>query len=160
MNTHSKKYERGDWLKNTPYAGSDAKNPEKAINDLLEEYGVVSKQWTDHPGPNGRAAVTIRFNLVGRTYRIMVETLDVPRAEPRELRMQVLRVIFWTLKPLLENSLIFGGIDRLLLPFMEDDTGATVYEQLSPHMTNERFAARALIQYATQRPALPAPEQK
>lgn len=154
---HSKKYERGDWLKSTPYAGSTAQRPESSINDLLETYGVTTKQWTDHPGPNGRAAVTIRFNLNGHTYRVTIETLDVSRAEPRELRMQALRVIYWTLKPLMENALVFGGPDRLLLPFMEDDSGKTVYEGLRPHIEDGKLSAKALLGYAIAPKALPEP---
>ena len=155
---HSKRYERGEWLK-TPYAGSDAKDPERAVMDLLEGYGVQQRQWTDHKGPNGRVAVTLRFQLNEKVYRISIETLDVARAEPRELRKQALRVIYWTLKPLLENALLFGGPDRLLLPFMEDDTGRTVYEQLQPYLSEQKFQAKHLLGYAT-RPALPAPGQQ
>lgn len=157
MNQHSKKYERKDWLQ-TPYAGSDAKDPERAVMELLEGYGVSNRQWTDHRGPNNRPAVTLRFEMAARTYRISIETLDVPRAEAKELRKQALRVIFWTLKPLLENALLFGGPDRLLLPFMEVDSGLTVFEQLQPFMDGPKFQAKALIEFA-QRPALPAPKQ-
>ena len=155
MNEHSKKYDRKTWLKQTPYSGSDAKDPERAISELLMGFGVKTKQFTDHTGPNGRPAVTVRFVLAEKTYRVSVETLDVPQATPHELRKQVLRVMFWTLKPLLENALLFGGPDRLLLPFMEDDQGMTVYEQLAPHL--DKLKAKDLLGY-TQRLALPAPE--
>lgn len=158
MNEHSKKFDRSAWLKTTPYAGTDAKDPMRAVDELLAGYGVVTKQWTDHPGPNGRAAVTVRFNLQDKTYRVMVESLDVRNATPVELRKQVLRVIFWTLKPLLENALLFGGPDRLLLPFMEDSEGQTVYERMQPYIGGPTLQARDLLGY-TQRLALPAPTE-
>lgn len=153
---HSKKYYTlADWQK-TPYATSKADDTESAMNKLLAKYGVVHRQWTDHPGPNGRPAVTLRFSMAGLTYRVTVETLDVPRAEAAALRRQVLRNIFWTIKPLLENSLLFGGPDRLLLPFVEADDLTTVYDRLAPHLRTGPLAAKDLLG-AVQQLALPEP---
>lgn len=156
MAEHSKQYDRNRWLK-TPYAGTEAKDPMRAVDDLLAVYAVTFKQWTDHTGPNGRPAVTVRFNLQDKTYRVAVETLDVPTASATELRKQVLRVIYWTLKPLLENALLFGGPDRLLLPFMEDDSGQTIYDQMQPYLGTERLKAKDLLGFTQRLAALPSP---
>lgn len=148
--------QRREW-EATPYAKTDAKDTDLAISKLLDKYKISERQWTEHKGQNGRPAFSLCFIVGGKTYRITVESLDVVGIEPDQLKKQIKRVIYWTLKPLIENSIVFGGEDgmqKLLLPFMVDDTGATVYEQMRPHLAN--VSAKALISVA-RRMALPAP---
>jgi hypothetical protein len=148
---------KGAWER-TPYAKSDAKDPDKGIMNLLDKYNITDRQWTQHKGPNGRPACTLAFIVGGKTYRIMVETLDVTGVDKDQLIKQVKRVIFWTLKPLIENAIVFGpaGLQRLLLPFIVDNQGVTVYERLQPHLNDVK--AQELISVGHQL-ALPAPEQ-
>lgn len=143
---------RNDWLK-TPYAATDAKNPQADVTRLLDRYRIVNRQWTEHPGPNGRPAVTLRFELRSKTYRMTIETLAVERAEPAELAKQAMRVIYWTLKPVLENLLVFMPPERALLPYLETPEGPTVYDGLVPHLP--KLTANDLLGFAAK--ALPAP---
>lgn len=154
---------RRDWEK-TPYAQSEAKDPDRALSMLLEKYKVTERQWTEHKGAHDRPACALSFILGGKTYRITVETLDTYNVDREPLIRQVKRVIFWTLKPLMENAIVFGddeggneGMQRLLLPFLVDNTGHTVYERILPHLKDVN--AQALIGAARQM-ALPAPERK
>lgn len=146
--------------RDTPYAGSDAKQPDAAITRLLDSYQIDERQWTEHRGPNSRPAMTLSFTTKGKTYRITVETLNAPQVEREKLVMQVKRAIYWTLKSLLESANIFGpedneGLERLLLPFLVDNTGMTTFDQLKPFLKD--ITPRSLIE-AGQRMALPAPK--
>lgn len=147
---------QGDWQR-TPYSRSDAKDPERAMMMLLDKYAITERQWTEHKGESGRPACTLAFVTGGKTYRITVETLDVRDVDKSQLIKQVKRVIYWTLKPLLENAIVFGpaGMQRLLLPFIVDNSGATVYERIEPHLNDVN--AQALISVG-QRLALPEPK--
>lgn len=149
---------QGDWER-TPYAKSDAKDPDRGLMQLLDKYQIVERQWTEHTGLTGRPACTLAFVINGKTYRITVETLDVTGVEKLQLVKQVKRVIFWTLKPLIENAVVFGpsGLERLLLPFIVDNQGVTVYERMQPHL--DLVKAQALVNVARQL-ALPGPEQR
>lgn len=147
---------RGAWER-TPYAKTDAKNPDSAVNKLLDKYLIRQRQWTEDIGPNGRLRLTLQFIGDGKTYRIGLEVLDVTGVDEDQLARQIKRVIFWTLKPLLENAVVFGnkGREKLLLPFLVDNTGHTVYDQIAPHLTN--INARSLLEVG-RKLALPAPE--
>lgn len=148
--------QRSDWDK-TPYARSDARDPDSAIASLLDKYQIGERQWTEHNGIGGLPACSLCFVLKGKTYRITVGVLDCREVDIAQRKKQVKRVIFWTLKPLLENAVVFGpdGMRKLLLPFMVDGSGATVYDRIQPMIEN--VTAKALINYGKQM-ALPAPE--
>lgn len=146
---------RGAWDR-TPYSSGKAKTPDASITTLLEKYGVVEHQITNHRGPNGRPAITVRFVLRGRGYRFSIETLDAKDIEPEKLVKQVKRVIYWTLKPTLETLLVFMPPEQALLPFLEDASGQTVYEGLAKHLP--KLTSQGLDTWARSLPALPAPE--
>lgn len=148
-----------DQWKSTPYAGSDAKHSDAAITNLLNKYQIDERQWTEHKGEHGRPAITLAFTAKGKTYRVTIETLDAPTIEVSKRVLQVKRTMFWTLKPLLESAYIFGpddddGMERLLLPFLVDNTGTTTFERLKPYLSE--VTSRALIECGSKM-ALPAP---
>lgn len=122
-----------DWLK-TPYAKSKAAMTEQGFEALLNKYNVQERQWTQARGPNGRPAITIRFNLNHKTYQIQIETLDVPKAQAPELLLQAKRTIFWSLKSMLEISVLFGSFERVAFAFLETNDGVTMFEAAGPHL--------------------------
>lgn len=124
---------RGEWLK-TPYAGSTAERTDEATQRLFARYGIDEYQWTQCRGPNGRPAISIRFRLEDRTYRMGIETLDVEGAQPEELLTQVRRALFYFLKSTLEMQSVFFTADQVLFAFLELPDGPTVYEAAAPRL--------------------------
>lgn len=116
---------RSEWLK-TPYAGTEAKDPDRAIQQLLDKYGVRDIQWTIGTGPEGRRAAMLRFILDGKGYRLMLETLEAD-AKEIELLRQVKRAIFYTLKAALESARFFGP-EKTLFAFLELPNGQTMHD--------------------------------
>jgi membrane protein implicated in regulation of membrane protease activity len=108
---------RSEWSK-TPYARSEAKNPDAAIQSLLAKYGIADIQWTQGRGPEGRRAVMLRFVMKEKPYRIMVESLDAEASEDERL-IQVKRVIYFYLKSTLEVANNFITPEEALFAFLE-----------------------------------------
>jgi hypothetical protein len=158
---------KGAWQR-TPYAETDAKDTDRQIYALLDKYQIRERQWTEHTGAHGRPAVTLTFITSGKTYRVSIESLDVNGVPPDRLIRQAKRVLYWTLKPTLENAIVFAaddaaegrnaGLERLLLPFLVDNEGMTVYDRIQPHL--KQVKAQALITAGRQMAALPAPEDR
>ena len=119
--------EKSAWLK-SPYATSEVKDPDRAIEALLGKYGVINIQTTSCNGPNGRSAYQIRFQLKDRVYRIGMEVLDVRGVETRRLVRQVKRAVYHFLKPALEFATIFAPLDQVLFGFVETADGNTTYD--------------------------------
>jgi hypothetical protein len=123
---------RSEWSK-TPYARSEAKNPDAAIQSLLAKYGIADIQWTQGRGPEGRRAVMLRFVMKEKPYRIMVESLDAEASEDERL-IQVKRVIYFYLKSTLEVANNFITPEEALFAFLELPAGQTAYAAALPHM--------------------------
>lgn len=126
------KMSRQSWVK-TPYAKTEARNVDSAVVKLLEKYTVTEYQWTRGIGPNGQPAVLLRFNLRGRAYRIMVESLNAD-ASKEELIRQAYRAIFHFLKSTLEMATVFFPLESLMFSFLELPDQTTMYESASPHL--------------------------
>lgn len=126
-----------EW-RQTPYAMTDVRDPDGAIRKLLQKHGVTDIQWTEASGPNNRPAVSIRFVLKRKTYRIMLETLDVDYQRSKvnhdlmrnQLICQVKRAIFHYLKSVLEMTGVFFSAEQALLSHLELPQGGTVFENL------------------------------
>ena len=126
------KLTRAQWLK-TPYAKSEARDPDGAIRALLGKYGVRDVQWTEAGGPSGRPACMLRFILKGKTYRVMIESLDA-QADAGELLKQVKRAIYFMLKSTLEITGVFCSAEQALFAWLELPGGQTLYEGAAPHL--------------------------
>jgi hypothetical protein len=113
----SGKLSRSEWAK-TPYAKSEARNPDAAILALLAKYGVVEVMNAQYRGPNGRLAFGVRFVLRGKPYRIALEVLNA-EAKPEELCVQVKRAIYHYLKSLLEVTGLFISTEQALFAHLE-----------------------------------------
>jgi hypothetical protein len=137
----SERLSRTEWAK-TPYARSEAKNPDASITSLLAKYGIEDHQFAQGKGANGRRAVLLRFVMNGRAYRIALETLDAD-ATPEELTVQVKRVTYYYLKSVLEMSNIFISVEEALFAFMELPDGATTFEVAGP-LPAQDFMAKLL----------------
>jgi hypothetical protein len=122
---------RAEWSK-TPYAKSDARDPDGAILSLLAKYKITTTQLTHGNGPNGRPAFAVRFMLGERAYTIMRETLHAD-APPDQLLKQVKRAIYYRLKVTLEDAAIFPP-EEVLFPYLELPAagGVTVYTAAQP----------------------------
>ena len=129
---------RSEWLK-TPYAASDARDPDRAIRDLLTKYGVKDVQVTETTGPNGRPEYSLRFILQSKTYRVALEVLHAD-ATPAELVKQVKRAVFHMLKSLLEFAAVFGPFERSLFAYLETPYGPTLYEAAAPTLAQLQAA--------------------
>jgi hypothetical protein len=129
---------RAEWNK-TPYAGSTAKDTDADIKRLLAKYGVTATQVTEHAGPNGRPAYTLRFAHKDRTYRIPIETLHA-EARPDELMTQAKRAVYHFLKTCLEATTLFFPAEQALFAFLEintaDGRAATVYDVASQNLAH------------------------
>ncbi len=138
MSTAPKPLSRQEWLK-TPYANSDARDPDRSISDLFRKYAVTTFTVFQQPGPSQRPGFGVRFVMGGLCYVIAMETLDVrPRrderpVDPVKLLTQVKRAVYYTLKTALETSSVFISSKQLLLPFLESG-GVTLYERMEPHL--------------------------
>jgi hypothetical protein len=132
MNPPKRKLRRGEWGR-TPYAGSEASRTEDAVANLVAKYNVTCFQWTQGRGPNGRPAIAFRFELNGKTYRVMIETLDA-EAKSDELLTQVKRVIYYYLKSALEMATVFVPMEKSLFAFLELPDGTTMFEAAQPYM--------------------------
>jgi hypothetical protein len=135
MNMAEKKLSRSEWLK-TPYAKSDAKNPDGAIQALLAKYGVVEVMTASYLGVNKRPGFGVRFVLKGKPYRVALETLNAD-ASPDELRVQVKRAVFHYLKSVLEVTGVFMSVEEALFAYLELPTPAgdgltTMFEYARP----------------------------
>lgn len=124
---------RSEWLK-TPYAASEAKDPDKAIRDLLVKRRVVDIQTTETTGPNGRPAYQIRFRLEGKVYRIGMEVLDASNVTAHELTRQAKRAVFFLLKSALEFATVFAPLEQVLFAYLESNAGPTMYEHARPQL--------------------------
>lgn len=124
------------WHK-TPYAGTDVRDPDRAIQDLLGRYGVTSTSFTTVPAAAdpARTVYHVVFVLAGKTYRVSVTTLDA-RVEPPRLLAQAKRAAYHALKSLLEMSRVFMAPEQVLFPFLvfPDAGGATAYEVARPRL--------------------------
>lgn len=145
-----------EWRK-TPYAKSDATRADEAIVKLLDRYRISTRQWTEHPGPNGRPAVTLRFIMGGKAYRFGLETLNVSGADASDLMRQIKRAMYWHLKTTLENLCVFMPPEQALLPFLESATGETVYEGIKDYIGG--ITTKQLHQWGEKAKALPAPRE-
>jgi hypothetical protein len=123
---------RADWRK-TPYAASEARDPDKNIRDILVRYKVADIQSTETTGPNGRPSYFVRFKLAGKIYRVGMEVLNA-QASPDELMKQTKRAIFHLLKSLLEYSSVFAPVEQVLFAFIETPLGLTMYECAKPQL--------------------------
>lgn len=150
-----KRMTKTDWLK-TPYARSESRT-DSQLMALLERYKITTHQITNHLGPNGRPAITLRFIFRGKAYRISGEVMDVDRAEPSALIHQTKRWIHWYLKCLLELVGFFGPAEQLLLGFLESGDGTTVYQAIQPHLAQMPAPAQLLAIARKELRALPAP---
>lgn len=128
---NQKTLSRQEWQK-TPYAQSEAKDPDKALRDLLTKRGVQDIQVTETRGPHGRPSYELRFGLKGKVYRIGLETLPVSQAKPDELLKQVKRAVYFLLKSTLEFATVFAPLDQVLFPYLEVDGRTTTYEAAKP----------------------------
>lgn len=136
--------DRSAWLK-TPYANSDARDPDAAIVSLLEKYGITRYSNIRDVGSSGRPGYGVRFMLDGLWYVVAHEILDVDRVDEPQLIKQVKRFVFYTLKVLLEASNVFVERQKLLLPFLEVQ-GGNFYEKVAGHLKDlqeqpQRFTA-------------------
>lgn len=123
--------DRRDWQR-TPYAMTNAQDPDAAVVKLLGKY-AITKFSTIHDTIAGRPGYGVRFQLNGLWYVVAFPTLDVDRVEPAHLLRQIKRLVFYTLKSLLETSSAFIAPEQLLLPFLEIH-GKTLYQQLEPKL--------------------------
>lgn len=124
--------ERSAWLK-TPYANTKARDPDSAIVSLLERYKIAQHSITHDTGTSGRPGFGVRFKFDGLWYVIAFETLEVKGVEARLLLAQVKRIVFYTIKTVLEAGTVFMSTRKLLLPFLEVQ-GKNLYECLEPHL--------------------------
>lgn len=135
--TPPRKLTRGEWNK-TPYAGSEAKDADGAIQRLLAKYKVKEVMTVSYTGPNGRPAYGIRFVLTGKSYRIALETLDVypSHVAEQDLKTQVKRAIYFFLKSSLEMANVFMPPEQVLFAFLESPNagGVTMYEAAQPYL--------------------------
>jgi hypothetical protein len=123
---------RSEWTR-TPYAKSQAANPDAAIQSLLAKYGVRDIQWTADNGPNGRRAFQLRFVLKSKGYKIMLESLDAEASED-ELNRQIKRAIFFYPKSVLEVANVFITPEEALFAFLELPQGQTMYSGAAPYI--------------------------
>jgi hypothetical protein len=122
---------RSEWRK-TPYAASDARDPDKSIRDLLRKYAVADIQSTETTGPQGRPAFQVRFILRGKTYCVPVETLEAD-AGPDELLKQAKRAVYHMLKAMLEAAEVFWPAEQALFAFLEVPGGRGIlYDAARP----------------------------
>lgn len=129
-----KPLKRAEWRR-TPYAASRVEDEEGAISKLLARYGVSTNvMMANYNGQSGRPAFGVRFVLRGRAYRIAFESLDTDATvKPEELRKQVKRAVFHTLKALLETATVFATAEQILFAFAEvPSTGQTIYDMAAP----------------------------
>lgn len=112
-----KKLSRSEWSR-TPYAKSDARNPDGAIQALLAKYGVVEIVTASYLGPTKRPGFGVRFVLKGKPYLVALETLDAD-ATPDELRTQVKRAVYHYLKSVLEVTGVFMSVEQALFAYLE-----------------------------------------
>jgi hypothetical protein len=123
---------KGEWRK-TPYAGTRTERPDEAIRSLLENYGVKDYQWMQSAtGANGRAAIALRFLLKGKSYRFVMECLDVPEVAVELLILQIKRALYWQLKTALEGASVFFPADMVLYAWRELPDGRTLHEATAP----------------------------
>jgi hypothetical protein len=127
-----RKMTRSEWAR-TPYAGSQATRTEDSASGLLSKYGVQVFQWTQGRGQNGRPAIQFRFELKGKTYRVMIETL-LADASPDELIVQAKRAIYHYLKSALEMASVFVPMEKTLFAFLELPGGYTCFEAAAPYV--------------------------
>lgn len=123
--------DRRAWLR-TPYATTNAQDPDAAVVKLLGKYSIA-KFSTIHDTIAGRPGYGVRFQLNGLWYVVAFPTMDVKQVEPYQLLRQIKRLVFYTLKSLLETSSVFMPPEQLLLPFLEVN-GKTLYQQLEPKL--------------------------
>jgi len=131
----------------TPYAGTQAQDPERDVHRLLEKYRVTERQWTHCRGANGRPLVALVFNLRGKAYRVAFEVLDCPAVDVAQRERQIVRVIYWTLKTALEAANIFLPTEKALMPYLILPDGSTMWEAAEPHMarlTVQNFSGQVL----------------
>lgn len=126
------KLSKTDWRK-TPYAKSEAANPEGSIQSLLAKYRVKNIQMTHCVGEHGRPAFIVRFQLSDKTYRIGLEVLDAV-AEERERLVQAKRAVYHYIKSQLEIATVFWTTEEALFAFLELPGGDTVFEATRPHL--------------------------
>lgn len=118
---------RSQWRK-TPYSGTTAKNTHDNITRLLTKYGCKNQMYGRGTGNHRREAVSLRFQLKDKSYRIVIETLDAD-AKAIDLYRQAERCIFHLLKSQLELSEIFMSVEKALFQFMElGDGHGTLFE--------------------------------
>ncbi|WP_439625938.1 hypothetical protein [Gemmata sp.] len=134
MSDATKRLTRAEWNK-TPYAGSEARDADGAVQKLLAKYGVRDVATVSFTTPGGRPGYGVRFVLGGRCYRIALETLAAAATED-ELRVQAKRAVFHFLKSALELSNVFMPPEQVLFAFLELPAagGATMYEGARPHL--------------------------
>jgi hypothetical protein len=77
-----------DWRK-TPYAQSDARDPDGAVNKLLAKYGVSEIVTALYRGRHDRPAWGVRFVLNGKGYRVSLETLSVEGVPAEKLMLAI-----------------------------------------------------------------------
>ena len=123
-----------EWRK-TPYAQSNARDPDGAVCKLLEKYGVgeiVTAKYRDQHKHN-RLAWGVRFILNGKGYRVSLETLDVPDVPEDKLLAQVKRAVYYLLKSCLEVTGVFMSPEQTLFAFLEPPgmNGLTMFEALA-----------------------------
>lgn len=124
---------RAEWLK-TPYAKSEAKDPDKAIRDVLVKRKVVDIQTTETTGPNGRPAYSVRFRLEGKVYRVGMEVMDAKGVGGDELLKQAKRAVYHLLKSVLEFATVFAPVEQVLFAYLESAAGPTMYEIARPQL--------------------------
>lgn len=138
--------DRSAWLK-TPYANTSAKDPDSAITALLQKYGVRKFSITHDVGPTNQPGFGVRFCLDDLWYVVAFETLKVTgkHVDPKQTLNQVKRVVFYTLKTVLEASSVFINPQKMLMPFLEVQ-GGNFYEKVAGHLKDlqeqpQRFTA-------------------
>jgi hypothetical protein len=125
---------QAEWRK-TPYATSEAKDPDKSIRDLLDRRGIVDQQFTRTTGPAGRPLYAVMFKLKDTMYRVGLEVLNARGVDQDQLMRQVKRAIFYMLKSAIEYTSVFGSMEQIMFAFIVDPkTNATIYETMAPHL--------------------------
>lgn len=123
---------RGEWRK-TPYNDTTA-DTDRALARLLSKYEIEEYQWAQGK-LNDRPAVSLRFILRGKPYKIQLSTLDAD-ADRDELVAQVKRAIYYSLKSMLEFSSVFIAPEQALFAFLEIQEGVTLYELAAPRLSS------------------------
>jgi len=131
--TADHKLSASEWRK-TPYAQSDARDPDGAVNKLLAKYGVCEIVTALYRGRHDRPAWGVRFVLKGKGYRVSLETLNAEGIPEEKLLSQVKRAVFYMLKSCLEMSGVFMPPEQTLFAFLEPPAmgGLTMFEAFEP----------------------------